>query len=631
MIVATAGHVDHGKTSLVKALTGVDTDRLKEEKERGMSIDLGFAYADFDGGQRIGFVDVPGHERFLRNMLAGVAAVDFAVLAVAADDGPMPQTIEHLAILDLLGIRHGAVALTKTDRVSPSRVNEASAEIRKLLSGGCMKDAPIFPMVATSGEGVPALREYLRDVSGNMAARTSRGNFRLAVDRSFIVPGAGLVVAGAVLAGAARVGDQLMLSPQGIAVRVRGIHAQNRPADVAQTGQRCALNIVGIELKPGMAARGDWLVAPAAHAPTARIDGRIRLLASEARALAHWTPVHLHIGAAVMNARVAVLSDRAIAPGQEGLVQLVLDVPVAALHGDRFVLRDQSAQRTIAGGVVLDPFGPVRGRAKPARLTQLAAMDTPQAADALNSLLTLQQDGVDLGHFALARNLAAGEMDELLRTLAIHTVRDREVLRGFAAVRWKSMCDEVLLALRRWHRQQPESLGPADAELAMAVNAAPSAPLLQAAVAALIDKGKVRRAGFCLCLQGHVARLSEHDAVLLERVTAILQESGLRPPIVGELTRMLDMEQSALVEFLERAGLLGHLVRIARNRYFLPATVEALIHVARQLSSESPQESFDAATYRDRTGIGRNLTVEVLEYLDRARVTRFVGGCRRLV
>ena len=631
MIVATAGHVDHGKTSLVKALTGVDTDHLKEEKERGMSIDLGFAYADFDGGQRIGFVDVPGHERFLRNMLAGVAAVDFAVLAVAADDGPMPQTVEHLAILDLLGIRRGAVALTKTDRVSASRVNEACAEIRKLLSGGCMKDAPIFPMVATSGEGVPALREYLRDVSGNMAGRSSQGNFRLAVDRSFIVPGAGLVVAGAVLAGVARVGDQLMLSPQGIAVRVRGIHAQNRPADVAQTGQRCALNIVGIELKPGMAARGDWLVAPAAHAPTARIDGRIRLLASEARALAHWTPVHLHIGAAVTTARVAVLSDRAIAPGQEGLVQLVLDAPVAALHGDRFVLRDQSAQRTIAGGIVIDPFGPVRGRAKPARLAQLAAMDTPQAADALNGLLTLQQEGVDLDHFALARNLAAGEMDELLRTLAIHTVRDREVLRGFSAVRWKSMCDEVLLALRRWHRQQPESLGPADAQLAVAVNAAPGAPLLQAAVAALIDTGKVRRAGFCLCLQEHVARLSEHDAVLLERVTTILQASGLRPPIVGELTRMLDMEQSALVEFLERASLLGHLVRVARNRYFLPATVKELIDVARQLASESSQESFDAATYRDCTGIGRNLTVEVLEYLDRARVTRFLGGRRRLV
>ncbi|HJV79562.1 selenocysteine-specific translation elongation factor [Noviherbaspirillum sp.] len=630
MIVATAGHVDHGKTTLVGALTGVDTDRLKEEKERGMSIDLGFAYADFGHGQRIGFVDVPGHERFLRNMLAGVAAIDFALLVVAADDGPMPQTVEHLAILQLLGMQCGAIALTKIDRVSAERVHAAQAEVRSLLAGSGLEAAPIFPMATTSGEGVQALREHLRDSARALAAKPARGHFRLVVDRSFILSGAGLVVAGPVLAGSVKVGDQLIVSPQGIPVRVRGIHAQNLPADAARAGERCALNIAGSELRHEMVGRGNWLVASALHAPSDRIDVCVKVLASEARALAHWRPVHVHIGAAVANARVAVLGERAIAPGQSGFAQLVLDAPVAALHGDRFVLRDQSAQRTIAGGEVVDPFGPSRGRAKSARLTQLAAMRIPQAAHALNALLDAQPEGVDLERFALARNLVADEVEALWTALGIHVVNARHGRLGFSPARWRSLQAQVLAALEDWHGRQPESLGPSEAQLEAAVGVPARSLLLSAVLAELIGQHKLRRAGLCVSLAQHVARLSEGDAALLAKVSTLLEANGLRPPIVGELARMLEMEQAVLLAFLERAAALGHLLRVAKNRFFLPATMETLAEAARQLAGASEQGSFDAAGYRDRTGIGRNLTIEVLEFLDRIRVTRFAGGRRRL-
>ncbi len=336
MIVATAGHVDHGKTTLVKALTGTDTDRLAEEKRRGMSIDLGFAYADFGSASPIGFVDVPGHERFVRNMLAGVAAVDFALLVVAADDGPMPQTREHLAILDLLGIAQGAVAITKIDRVSAERLAEVRAEVTALLATSALRGAPMFPIAAPSGEGLTALREHLMAADRAWTGRSSQGNFRLAVDRCFTIDGAGLVVTGAVFSGTAHLGDHLLISPQGTPVRVRSIHAQNQTAVLASAGQRCALNLVGADLKRHEVHRGDWMVAPMAHAPTARLDVRLGVLGSESRALAHWTPVHLHIGASALSARVATLGDRSIGPGSTGLAQLVLDQPIQRRAGRSF-------------------------------------------------------------------------------------------------------------------------------------------------------------------------------------------------------------------------------------------------------------------------------------------------------
>ncbi|MFM6990431.1 MAG: selenocysteine-specific translation elongation factor, partial [Rhodoferax sp.] len=415
MIVGTAGHIDHGKTSLVKALTGVDTDRLKEEKERGITVDLGFAYLPVPGGQPMGFVDVPGHERLVRNMLAGATAIDHVLLVIAADDGPMPQTREHLAILDLLMLNQGTVALTKCDLVEPARLDAVRQDIDALLRGTALQGAPIFPVSAVTGAGLPALKARLLEAQAMATVNAPRleSGFRLSIDRSFSLAGVGTVVTGGCYSGSVAVGDTLTLSPGGRAVRVRGIHAQNQKAEAGHAGQRLAINLAGVE--KAEVKRGDWLLAPALHLPTQRIDGRMRLLASEPAALAQWTAVHLHIGAEDVMARVLVLEEGAVQPGAQAYVQLELERPIACLHGDRFVLRDASGQRTLGGGVVIDALAAPARRKKPQRVALLRALDNPDAAQAFQSELALQlPGGVDVKRLFKQSNLKAGADAELL-------------------------------------------------------------------------------------------------------------------------------------------------------------------------------------------------------------------------
>ncbi|MFT3972843.1 MAG: selenocysteine-specific translation elongation factor [Amaricoccus sp.] len=405
MIVGTAGHIDHGKTALVRALTGVDADRLKEEKARGITIELGFAYADLAGGAITGFVDVPGHERLIHPMLAGAGGIDFALLVVAADDGMMPQTREHLAILDLLGIRRGAVALTKADLADGDRRAAVTAEIRAALTGATLAEAPVLPVSAVTGEGIDDLAALLAAAEGASVERRTLGPMRLPVDRVFTLAGAGTIVTGTVLGGCAHVGDELVLSPTGLAARVRSIHTQNRHATHGAAGARCALGLAGERIGREAISRGDMVVAPALHAPTDRIDADLRLLASEPRPLAEAVPAHLHVGAVEVAARVVPLGGP-IAPGASGWVQLVLARPIAAAALDRFILRDVSASRTLGGGRLVDLRAPRRRRRAPERLAHLTAAATPDAAAALHRLLAAPPYLVDLPEFVRDRALS---------------------------------------------------------------------------------------------------------------------------------------------------------------------------------------------------------------------------------
>ncbi|HEY0303128.1 MAG TPA: selenocysteine-specific translation elongation factor, partial [Rhizomicrobium sp.] len=307
MIIGTAGHIDHGKTSLVRELTGVETDRLREEKARGISIDLGFAYLPASDGSILGFIDVPGHERFVHNMLAGATGIDFVLLVVAADDGIKPQTLEHLAIVDLLGIERGVVALTKIDLADPARRAQVSADIAGALQSTKLADAPIFPVSTVTGAGIAGLREHLFDAAHNLQARAASGRFRLAVDRSFTLPGAGTIVTGTILSGMVTEGDHVMVSPTGLTARVRSIHAQNRPSARGVAGQRCALNLAGENVSKDAISRGDVVLDPDLHAPTDRIDVELRLLASESRPVIQWMPVRLFHASAEVGARVVLL------------------------------------------------------------------------------------------------------------------------------------------------------------------------------------------------------------------------------------------------------------------------------------------------------------------------------------
>lgn len=387
MIVGTAGHIDHGKTSLLRALTGIEGDRRPAERQRGITIDLGYLYADLGDGSPTGFIDVPGHERFVHNMLAGASGIDCVLLVVAADDGLMPQTREHLAIVELLGIRRALVALTKIDRVEPQRVQQVRTQVEHLLASGPLARSPIFPLSSSTGEGVEALREALGGLAGEVRERSREGYFRLAVDRAFSVAGSGIVVTGTAFSGQVAVGDELLLGNAGRPVRVRGLHAQNRPAQQAWAGQRVALNIAGERLALEQIQRGDWLLQAALHAPTTRVDIDFRLLPDELRDFTHWTPVHLHLGTQDVTGRLALLEGEQLEPGHRAFAQLVLNAPIQALHGDRLVLRDQSAQRTLGGGRVLDGAAPARNRRTPARLAQLQALRQESLEEALPTLL----------------------------------------------------------------------------------------------------------------------------------------------------------------------------------------------------------------------------------------------------
>jgi selenocysteine-specific elongation factor len=594
VIVATAGHIDHGKTSLVRALTGVDTDRLPEEKRRGMTIDLGFAYRG-----SLGFVDVPGHERFVHNMLAGVGGVDLALLVVAADDGVMPQTREHLAILDLLGIARAAVALTKIDRVPPERAAEVGREIENLLAPTVLAGAPVFPLSTATGEGVPAVASYLEEMSAKGAERKAQGGFRLSVDRCFTLQGAGLIVTGTAMSGAVRVGDEVRALLAGTRARVRSIHAHNTPAAAGRAGQRVALNLAGLDGRAPI-ARGDWIVAGNVPEAVARFDARLRWLGETPPK--QNLPVHVHLGAADVPGRIAPLDG-------SGLVQLVLARPVGALHGDRFIVRDQSSRRTLGGGTVIDVFPPPRGRARPERLAWLTAMELADPETSLQRLLAQSPLGVDMARFSANRNLPAAS-----------GVR-------FAPGHWRALRDRALATLADWHRESPERGGlPAD-RLLKGVRLTRGA--LQGLADELVREGAVVRDATGLRLSGHSVKMSAADEAVWHKVRPILEKAALRPPSVAELSVSLKEDARRLEAALARLEHHGLLVRVAKNRFFLPGAVAELGRIAEEIARN--EGKILAAAYRDRSGIGRNVTIEVLEYFDRIKFTRRAGDAHVLV
>ncbi len=620
MIVATAGHIDHGKTALVRALTGTDADRLPEEKRRGITIDLGFAYLRLPGGETIGFVDVPGHERLVRTMMAGASGVDLALLVVAADDGVMPQTREHLAVLDLFGVRRGMVALTKADRAGPARLLEVEAEVRGILDGTALQGAPVLPCSSVTGAGIPEITRRLHDATLATRARNGAGGFRLAVDRSFTLSGVGLVATGTVHAGRVDEGGRLVLSPSGIEARVRGLHSQNAAAAWGAAGQRVALNVTGARLDKMAIKRGDWLVAPELHRPTDRIDVRLHLLGSETRALRHWSAIHLHLGAAAVTGRAALLERGSLLPGGDALAQLVLDAPIGALWGDRFAIRDASAQRTIGGGQVLDPFPPRRRGRTPERDAMLAALGHDDHAEAFRALLQATPAGCDLDLFSLARNLGAAGADALRASCIVVETAPRQRL-AFAREHWDALRQDLLDALGRHHEQHPDTWGSTGEELAMACPAA-LRPVAPSAIRALLDAGTLRRTGRLLHLPEREVRLAAADQALWDAIRAVLGEAALDPMRVSRLADRLGLDEAAVRPLLDKLGRIGWLCRVSHAYYVLPGTMDRLAALMQRVAAESATGLITVGRFREAAGMSRHATMPVLEHFDRAGLTR---------
>ncbi len=622
MIVGTAGHIDHGKTSLVKALTGIDADRLKEEKERGITVDLGFAYKAMPDGSMLGFVDVPGHEKLVRNMLAGATGLDHVMLVIAADDGPMPQTLEHLAILDLLGLSRGIVALTKSDLVSPARLAEVSAQIAALLEPTVLAGATILPVSSVTGLGMDALQAHLAEANAAMASSSERGHFRLAVDRSFSLAGAGTVVTGTAVAGRISVGDKLAVSPRNLAVRVRGIHAHSRAATEGRAGQRLAINLAGVEKAD--VQRGDWIVGDAAHAPTQRIDARVRVLPQEVKALAHWTPLHLHLGAMDVGARVVLLEGQAIAPGANALVQLHLDRPIGALRGDRFILRDQSALRTLGGGTVIDIFSPDTRRHKAQRVAALHALEQPTPAEALQAWLALApQSGIDLSQFTTLWNLQPDDAAALLRAVPHRLVVEDKTGLLFAPGQTERFVERVTERLAAHHAKLPDSPGLTQEQLQRVVTDKPSGTVFALLLRDLVKGGVLQRTGPHLRLAGHEASLQGAEKQLWERLKPWLDEGGINPPKLSDMMmRDRNLRKDQVMRVLQRLERMGKVHAVGAEYFIQTHHMLALALHAQTLVNQDENKRLNVKALRDATGMSRHLSVPLVEYFDHIGFTK---------
>jgi selenocysteine-specific elongation factor len=624
MIVGTAGHIDHGKTALVKALTGTDADRLAEEKARGITIDLGFAYADLGGGSITGFVDVPGHERLIHTMLAGAGGIDMAMLVIAADDGVMPQTREHLAILDLLGLDRGLIVVTKADLVDHDRLAQVTDVIRNLTRGTSLHSSPIVVVSTVTGEGLDQLRTTLITSEAETAARHADGPLRMTVDRSFTMSGSGTVVTGTVISGQVNIGDQVVVTPDGLTARVRGIHAQSRPASQGMAGQRCALNLAGDQITKEAIHRGDVVMAPALHAPTNRIDAMLTVLPSEPAPIGTWFPARLHSHAAELGARIVPLGDP-IAPGTQGPVQIVLDRPLAAGIGDRFILRDVSAIRTIGGGRFLDLRPPARKRRTPERLALIAAATGENPAAVLSQMLMITP--IDMGIFTRDRGLTTADAHHALR----HAQGTDIGGLALSVAHLTSLRDGMQAQLAQFHEENPDLSGLGRERLRLSLTPRlPKNPYL-AFLHAESEAGRIVLDGAFVRLPGHEVRLTLEDQDLWDRIEPSLTgEIRFRPPRVREFATDFGIDEKNVRRVLKLAQKLGRTDQIAHDHFFARSTTSEMVMILRDVAEQAPDGWFTAPLFRDRVQNGRKVAIEILDFFDRHGVTLRRGDLRRL-
>jgi selenocysteine-specific elongation factor len=631
-IIGTAGHIDHGKTALIKALTGQDTDRLKEEKERGISIDLGFAYFALPDATRAGVVDVPGHERFIRNMLAGAHGIDLVLFTVAADDGVMPQTEEHLDILHLLGVRRGIFVITKADLADASRLREVRDEIEILADGTTLAAAPVIEVSSTTGAGLDRLRdEIVRQLDG-FQARRATGIFRLPLDRAFVIKGHGIVVTGTAMGAEVRVGDKLRVLPSGDEVRVRAIQVHSDSVHSAGLCQRVALNLTGAE-KLGL-GRGDVLADERLDSATARFDAWLEIRPAAKRPLKNNTRVRLFIGTAETIARAIVLDDAgAIEPKAAGLAQLVSEDPVVALSGDRFVIRDETNSRTLGGGIVLNPFGRRVRKPLDAYRANLRLLKDSSGADALEALINLNEDFA-LGTIRIATlmNLpiaeAAAALREETRFVKLSIGDD---LAFTTRTRWDDLKRFALDALFNHHKAEPLSPGLEMEALRTRLPHEIGTRAFRPVIDRLSHESEIVREESLLRLKRHRVQLGGAAETLGSRIEAALATAQFQPPDLKQLAEELKIPANQLPHLrtvllaMEREG---RVAKIATDLYFSSAAA----NTARDRLVEylKAHDQITAAVFRDLLGASRKFAIALLDHFDHIGITTRVGDHRRL-
>ena len=617
IIVGTAGHIDHGKTALVKALTGIDADRLAEEKRRGITIDLGFAHLQLTPTLRLGFVDVPGHERFVKNMLAGVGGIDLVLFVIAGDESIKPQTREHFDICRLLGIPRGIIALTKADIAEPDILELARLEAEELVKGSFLEGAPLVPVSSVTGAGLDDLRRELARVAAEVPEKNASGPFRLPIDRVFSVKGFGTVVTGTLVSGSVAREQEVELYPAGRRLRVRGVEVHGSTSDRALAGQRTAINLTDIE--PSELQRGDVLSEPGRFRAIQRVDCRLVLLAS-AKPLKHRAPVHFHSGTAEIEAEVRLPSGAPVLrPGQTCYAQLVLREPALLWPGDRFIIRMFSPVITIGGGVVLDN-GERRYRATDDMPARLAALDQADTAARVALLVKEAPFGLGLADLVARTGLRDAEVAAAAARAGLV-----EVAQWYVSPSWLQQSrDRLTAAVRDFHRANPLLPGIAKQDLRSREFTALPLFLLDMLLAVakdLVVEGETVRA------HGHKLVLQEDESAARAAIERAFQSAGLATPAVPEVLAKSGVEPARARSLLQILLRERHLIRVSDDLVFHRTAIDSL----RQMMATRKSARFNVTAFKEWTGVSRKYAIPLLEYLDRERITRREGDERRVL
>jgi len=605
LVLGTAGHIDHGKSALVRALTGIEPDRWEEERRRGITIDLGFAHLDLDS-LRIAFIDVPGHERFIRNMLAGAGGIDAVVLVVAADESIMPQTREHFDICRLLGIRHGVVALTKSDLVSEELLELVRMEIEEFMRGSFLEGAPVIAVSAKTGAGLEELKRELLVLAGRVAGKDSSQHLRLPVDRSFTLKGFGTVVTGTLISGCVESEQEVEMHPLGRVLRVRGLQVHNESATRASAGQRTAVNLVGVEAVE--LGRGMTLAEPGVLRSTTRVDAEIELLAT-ARALKHGAPIHFHAWTSETAAKVQLLEANFLEPGSRGMARLSLEHPVLLLPGDRFILRTFAPPVTVAGGVVVDIDGPERMR-RPQLAKRTAELAAGTAQQRVERLVRESAFGMPSAELVARTGLRHEELN------GGPWFVDREWLNQRRAA--------MEAALAAFHKQNPLLPGmPLEELRSRALGDAPAFLMdhvLRESPTLVTEKETIR-------LRSHQLAFQEDEAAAIEKIEAAFAAGALAVPATNEVLARCGVEPArarALLQVLLRQG---RLIKVSPELVYHAGAIEGL----RTLLAGKKGARFSVSEFKNWTGVSRKYAIPLLEFLDHQRVTRREGETRLVV
>jgi selenocysteine-specific elongation factor len=630
IILGTAGHIDHGKTSLIKAVTGTNTDRLKEEQQRGITIELGFASLDLPSGRHLGIVDVPGHEKFVKNMVAGATGIDMVAMVIAADEGVMPQTREHMEICSLLGVAHGLVALTKIDMIDEEWLELVEEDIREFVAGTFLEDKAIVPVSSASGEGIDAFVTALDDLSGQIPERTSSNLFRLPVDRVFSMKGFGTVITGSLMSGQVKVGDNVMIYPSEISSKVRGVQVHGESVEAAHSGMRTAINFQGLE--KASIERGQVLSTAHALLPSYMVDVSLHYLESNKKKIKNRTRVRFHTGTSEIMGILILLEQEALRPGEDTVAQIRLDAPVAVVRDDRFVLRSYSPVRTIGGGQVLNPVPEKHKRFRTEIVEGLKGLLTHESEDVIAyHVMAAGVKGVSFSALMIMTNLSEKLLDKHLQSM----LSRRDVLRIDKEQRlfvhktaFEGLQKDMAAHLKTYHDKNPLKAGMPKEELKSKFPSTVGIKVFTMALSQTTSDKIIAQEGDLVKLADHKVSLGEDQTTMKKKISAIYLENGLQPPYFKEVVNRLDYDASHAKDVLMILVTEGVLIKAKEDLYFHSEPMDGLKE--KLITFLETHGDITTPQFKDMTQASRKYVIPLLEYFDANHVTLRVGDSRKL-